>query len=43
MLFDRSTTWDDEIELSPDAVYLQLTGLSVEELMPGARSVQAES
>ena len=39
MLFDRSITWDDGIELSPDAVYLQLTGLSVDELIPGARSV----
>ena len=39
----RSIAWDDEIELCPDALYLQLTGLSVEELMPGARPVQADA
>ena len=26
--------WDDEIELCPDALYLQLTGRSVAEVMP---------
>ena len=39
----RSIAWDDEIELCPDALYLQLTGLSVEELMPGSRPVQADA
>ncbi len=31
----RSIAWDDQIELCPDALYLQLTGMTVEELMPG--------
>ena len=29
--------WGDEIELCPDALYLQLTGKSVEDVMPTAR------
>ncbi len=27
--------WGDEIDLCPDALYMQLTGKSVEEVMPG--------
>ena len=30
--------WGDELELCPDALYLQLTGKSVEEIMPSARA-----
>ncbi|MCY3656969.1 MAG: DUF2442 domain-containing protein [Chloroflexi bacterium] len=30
-----SIAWSDAIELCPDALYLELTGTSVEELMPG--------
>ena len=33
----RAITWGDDIELCPDALYLELTGKSVEEIMPGAR------
>ncbi len=29
--------WSDDIELCPDALYMQLTGKSVTEMMPGAR------
>ena len=29
--------WDDEIELCPDALYLQLTGKSVAEVMTGVQ------
>ena len=29
--------WDDDIELCPDALYLQLTGKSVEDVMPTTR------
>ncbi len=27
--------WEDKIDLCPDALYMRLTGKSVEELMPG--------
>ena len=39
----RSIAWDDQIELCPDALYMQLTGMTVEELMPGARPVSADA
>ncbi len=39
----RSVAWDDQIELCPDALYMELTGLTVEELMPGARSVPTDA
>ena len=29
--------WGEDVELCPDALYMQLTGKSVEEVMPGAR------
>ena len=31
--------WDDDLELCPDALYLALTGKSVEEAMPGVRTL----
>jgi hypothetical protein len=31
--------WDESIELCPDALYLKLTGKTVEELMPGAKGM----
>ena len=31
--------WDDEIELCPDALYLQLTGKSVAEVMTGVQTL----
>ena len=39
----RSIAWDDQIELCPDALYMELTGLTVKELMPGAKSVPADA
>ena len=39
----RSIAWDDQIELCPDALYMQLTGMTVEELMPGARPVAVDA
>ena len=33
----RAITWGDELELCPDAMYMRLTGKSVEEVMPGVR------
>ena len=39
----RSIAWDDRIELCPDALYMQLTGMAVEELMPGARPVPVDA
>ena len=39
----RAIAWDDQIELCPDALYMQLTGMTVEELMPGARPVPADA
>ena len=35
--------WDDAIELCPDAVYLRLTGKSVEEVMPGVQDLLADA
>lgn len=31
--------WDDALELCPDALYLALSGKSVEEAMPGVRAL----
>ena len=30
--------WEDDLELCPDALYLALTGKSVEEVVPGVRN-----
>lgn len=35
--------WSEDIELCPDALYLQLTGKSVEELMPKAKAITADA
>jgi hypothetical protein len=35
--------WGEEIDLCPDAMYMQLTGKSVDELMPGARATAADA
>ena len=35
---DGAIAWGDDIDLCPDAIYMQLAGKSVEELMPGART-----
>lgn len=32
-------TWDDDLELCSDALYLALTGKSVQEVMPGVRTL----
>lgn len=34
-----AVAWGDEIELCPDALYMQLTGKSLEEMIPRARAV----
>lgn len=36
----RSIEWDNEIELCPDALYMQLTGRTPEELFPKLRREQ---
>ena len=33
----RAIAWDDDIELCPDALYMELTGKSAKEVMPGAK------
>ena len=33
----RAIAWDDDIELCADALYLEFTGKSIEEVMPGAK------
>ena len=33
-----AVAWNDEIELCADALYLELTGKSAEELFPGLRA-----
>ena len=35
--------WGDEIELCPDALYMQLTGKTVEEVMPTTRVLAADA
>ncbi|MEE8584502.1 MAG: DUF2442 domain-containing protein [Acidobacteriota bacterium] len=35
--------WGKDIDLCPDALYLRLTGKSVEEVMPGARIITADA
>lgn len=35
--------WGEEIDLCPDALYMQLTGKSVEDMMPGARAMVADA
>jgi hypothetical protein len=35
--------WGEEIDLCPDAMYMQLTGKSVDELKPGARATAADA
>ena len=35
----RAIAWDDEIELCADALYLELTGKPVEEVMPGVQQI----
>ncbi|MCY3585257.1 MAG: DUF2442 domain-containing protein [Acidimicrobiales bacterium] len=34
----RTIRWTDDAELCADAVYLQITGLEAEQLMPGLRT-----
>lgn len=38
-----AVAWSDEIERCPDALYMQLTGKTVESLMPGARTMVADA
>ncbi len=35
----RAIAWDDDIELCADALYMELTGKSIEEVMPGVKQV----
>ena len=35
----RAVAWGDDIELCADALYLELTGKAVEDIMPGARAL----
>jgi hypothetical protein len=35
----RSIAWNDDIELCADALYMELTGKSVEEVMPGMKRI----
>jgi hypothetical protein len=39
----RAIAWDDDIELCPDALYLEITGKSVAEVMPGAQSLPLDA
>jgi hypothetical protein len=39
----RSIEWDNEIELCPDALYMQLTGKTPEELFPKLRREQHDT
>ncbi len=35
----RSIAWNDDIELCADALYMELTGKPVEEVMPGTKRI----
>ena len=35
----RAIAWDDDIELCADALYMELTGKTVEEVMPGVKQL----
>ncbi len=35
----RAIAWDDDIDLCADALYLELTGRPVEEMMPGVKQI----
>ena len=39
----RSVAWSDEIELCADALYMRLTGKTVEELMAAAKGLLANA
>ena len=39
----RSIAWSDEIELCPDALYMEITGRTPEEIMPGLRGATTPS
>jgi hypothetical protein len=38
-----AVAWGDDIDLCPDALYLQLTGKSVEDVFPRARALVADA
>ncbi len=38
-----TVAWDEDIELCPDALYTRLTGKSVEEVMPGTWTLEANA
>ncbi len=38
-----AVAWDEDIELCPDALYMRLTHKSVEEVMPGLRTLEANA
>ena len=39
----RAIAWNDDIELCPDALYLELTGKSVSDIMPGAEALMRDA
>ena len=39
----RAIAWDDDIDLCADALYMELTGKSVEEVMPGVKKLMQSS
>lgn len=39
----RAIAWNDDIELCPDALYLELTGKSVSDTMPGAKALMRDA
>ncbi len=38
-----AVAWSEELELCPDALYMQLTGKSLAEVMPGALAVMEDA
>ena len=38
-----AVAWGEDIELCPDALYMRLTDKSVEEVMPGIRTLEANA
>ena len=39
----RAVCWGDDVDLCPDALYLELTGMSPEQYLPGLLAVKASA
>ena len=40
---DGAISWEEDLDLCPDAIYMQLTGKSIEDMMPSARLLSEDA